>query len=276
MTDNEMNFDSIEAIDAYLDGENNQEQGEQQETQEMAPETVDDPNEQAAQSETEQNTGDQSANETHEAQNKPSKEDKKNYAFAELNRERKQFQKEAQENKKYRDIIEELAKASNSADVDTYIKGLRNRLDQFNAKKSGVSDEVYQQLQQQKRQIAQLQNQRNQELVKERVNSFNNALNSVKKEFGFNDDDVTDMFNNLEKMGYTVETLLATPSPDLLIRGALSNKIVERKIQKQKAKLSNVKVDDSKMQTNGQVKGLSEDEELQDEIARWTKQGYID
>ena len=42
------------------------------------------------------------------------------------------------------------------------------------------------------------------------------------------------MFDNLQKAGYTVDTLLQQPNPDLIIRGAFMSKINERTIQNQR------------------------------------------
>ena len=135
---------------------------------------------------------------------------------------------------------------------------------------------MYNQLRQQEQQIRQLQSQRNTEAVRERANAFQRAVDSVKKQYSFSDEDISGMFQTLQEAGYTVQSLLSAPSPEMVVHGALADKISERKMQKAKANLDNVKVDSGKLNTSSSAKGYSEDDELQAEIDRWEKQGYID
>lgn len=281
----EKEFNSIEEIDAFLDGQESTEPETTDSDELDEEEIVDDPNEQQDESEDEA-VADESEESTEKpesnanrtksdngAKQKPTPEEKQNHAFAKLNQERKQFQQQAQH---YQDLMNELAQASGFANAEDYEKAIRSRLDEFHAKKQGVSSEVYKQLQAQEQQIKQLQSQRNTEVLRERANSFQNALNHVKKQYGFNDEDISGMFQTLQDAGYTVQSLLSMPSPEMVIRGALADKISERKIQKAKAKMDSVKVDSDKLNTTGVERGYSEDDELNAEIARWEKQGYID
>ena len=277
-------FNSIEEIDAFLDGQESDEpQVDSPEPEE--PEEYTDPNEVAEEAEKEtvaddstEASGNTEVAEKPKSTNdstskKPTQEEKQNYAFARLNQEKKAFQQQAQH---YQNLMNELAQASGYANVADYEKAIRSRLDEFHAKKQGVTSEVYNQLRQQEQQIRQLQSQRNTEAIRERANSFQSAVDHVKKQYGFNDEDISGMFQNLQDAGYTVQSLLSMPSPELVIRGALADKISERKIQKAKAKMDSVKVDSGKLNTSSSAKGYSEDDELNAEIARWEKQGYID
>lgn len=277
-------FNSIEEIDAFLDGQESVEPKEEA-TEETSQEEYADPNEVAEEAE-EESVADESTAESGNTEvaeqpkstngstsKKPTQEEKQNYAFARLNQERKQFQQQAQH---YQDLMNELAQASGYANVADYEKAIRSRLDEFHAKQRGISSDVYNQLRQQEQQIRQLQSQRNTEAVRERANAFQNAVNQVKKQYGFNDEDINGMFQNLQDAGYTVQSLLSMPSPELVVRGALADKISERKLQKAKAQMDSVKVDSGKLNTSSSAKGYSEDDELNAEIARWEKQGYID
>lgn len=275
-------FNSIEEIDAFLDGEESVE-SEVEPTEEPEQEEYTDPNEvaeEAEESEVAEPTEAESENtekaETTKSKNgstKPTAQDKQNYAFAKMNQERKMFQQQAQH---YQDLMNELATASGYSNVADYEKAIRSRLDEFHAKKQGVSSDVYNQLRQQEQQIRQLQSQRNTEAVRERANAFQRAVDSVKKQYSFSDEDISGMFQTLQEAGYTVQSLLSAPSPEMVVRGALADKISERKMQKAKAKLDSVKVDSGKLNTSSSAKGYSEDDELQAEIDRWEKQGYID
>ena len=275
-------FNSIEEIDAFLDGEESVE-SEVEPTEEPEQEEYTDPNEVAEEAEESdvaeppeaesENTEKAETTKSKNGSTKPTAQDKQNYAFAKMNQERKMFQQQAQH---YQDLMNELATASGYSNVADYEKAIRSRLDEFHAKKQGVSSDVYNQLRQQEQQIRQLQSQRNTEAVRERANAFQRAVDSVKKQYSFSDEDISGMFQTLQEAGYTVQSLLSAPSPEMVVRGALADKISERKMQKAKANLDNVKVDSGKLNTSSSAKGYSEDDELQAEIDRWEKQGYID
>ena len=162
---------------------------------------------------------------------KHTKDEQQKFAFAKLNKERSDALAKAKE---YEDIFNDLAKMYNFPDAESYKNQLRKAMDASNAKKQGISPEIYHKLQEQEAQINRLNEQNNIQIRQARVNKFQKALDGVVKEYNFSQDDVNGMFDNLQKAGYTVDTLLQQPNPDLIIRGAFMSKINERTIQNQR------------------------------------------
>lgn len=162
---------------------------------------------------------------------KHTKDEQQKFAFAKLNKERSDALAKAKE---YEDIFNDLAKMYNFPDAESYKNQLRKAMDASNAKKQGISPEIYHKLQEQEAQINRLNEQNNIQIRQARVNKFQKALDGVVKEYNFNQEDIDGMFDNLQKAGYTVDTLLQQPNPDLIIRGAFMSKINERTIQNQR------------------------------------------
>lgn len=162
---------------------------------------------------------------------KHTKDEQRDFAFAKLNRERSDALAKAKE---YEDMFNDLARMAGFSDVNSYKAQLKQAMDAKNAQKQGISPEVYRKLQEQEAQINRLNTQNIIQIQQARVNNFQKALDDVVKEYNFSQEDVNDMFDNLQKAGYTVDTLLQQPNPDLIIRGAFMSKINERTVQNQR------------------------------------------
>lgn len=171
------------------------------------------------------------ATEEQKSKVKHTKDEQQKFAFAKLNKERSDALAKAKE---YEDIFNDLAKMYNFPDAESYKNQLRKAMDASNAKKQGISPEIYHKLQEQEAQINRLNAQNDMQIKQAKVNRFQKALDGVVKEYNFNQEDIDGMFDNLQKAGYTVDTLLQQPNPDLIIRGAFMSKINERTIQNQR------------------------------------------
>lgn len=231
-------FNSVEEILDFF--ENNYQDDASTESQESKePETAE-PQEQTEQQE-EQTASEQPEEDETSAKEEPveeqktktkhTKDEQQKFAFAKLNKERSDALAKAKE---YEDIFNDLAKMYNFPDAESYKNQLRKAMDASNAKKQGISPEIYHKLQEQEAQINRLNEQNNIQIRQARVNKFQKALDGVVKEYNFNQEDIDGMFDNLQKAGYTVDTLLQQPNPDLIIRGAFMSKINERTIQNQR------------------------------------------
>ena len=231
-------FSSVEEILDFF--ENNYQEDASTESQESKePETAE-PQEQPEQQET-QPASEQPEEDDTSAKEEPAEEQKtktkhtkdeqQKFAFAKLNKERSDALAKAKE---YEDIFNDLAKMYNFPDAESYKNQLRKAMDASNAKKQGISPEIYHKLQEQEAQINRLNAQNDMQIKQAKVNRFQKALDGVVKEYNFNQEDIDGMFDNLQKAGYTVDTLLQQPNPDLIIRRAFMSKINERTIQNQR------------------------------------------
>lgn len=231
-------FNSVEEILDFF--ENNYQDDASTESQESTetiatePQEQTEPQEEQTASEQHEEDDPSAKEETTEEQKpktKHTKDEQQKFAFAKLNKERSDALAKAKE---YEDIFNDLAKMYNFPDAESYKNQLKKAMDASNAKKQGISPEIYHKLQEQEAQINRLNEQNNIQIRQARVNKFQKALDGVVKEYNFNQEDIDGMFDNLQKAGYTVDTLLQQPNPDLIIRGAFMSKINERTIQNQR------------------------------------------
>lgn len=243
----EKNFESVDEIIDFFEN-NYQDEGapdETKEPQENQEESVEpEPDDSSNDNNTVENT-DSHVNRTGDIglkgpeipSKKHTKEEQREFAFAKLNKERSEALAKAKE---YEDMFNDLARMAGYADVDSYKNQLKQAMEAKHAQNQGVSPEVYRKLQQQEAQIRRLNEQNLMQFQQSRAQNFQKALDGVVKEYGFNQDDVNEMFGSLQEAGYTLDTLLQQPNPDLIIRGAFMNKINERAIQSQREKEADV------------------------------------
>lgn len=236
-------FSSVEEILDFF--ENNYQEDASTETQESAETTATEiattETQETTEQQEEQTASDQpkedgtavkeEATEEQKSKVKHTKDEQQKFAFAKLNKERSDALAKAKE---YEDIFNDLAKMYNFPDAESYKNQLKKAMDASNAKKQGISPEIYHKLQEQEAQINRLNAQNDMQMKQAKVNRFQKALDGVVKEYNFNQEDIDGMFDNLQKAGYTVDTLLQQPNPDLIIRGAFMSKINERTIQNQR------------------------------------------
>ena len=70
-----------------------------------------------------------------------------------------------------------------------------------------------------------------------KANAFKIAVDKAVADYNLGEDGRNEIFNKLEEAGFSVDTLLSIPNPEILIKGVLSDKIAEFSKQKQIDKL---------------------------------------
>ena len=155
-------FSSVEEILDFF--ENNYQEDASTETQESTEttttETATTETQETTEQQEEQTASDQpkedgttvkeGATEEQKSKVKHTKDEQQKFAFAKLNKERSDALAKAKE---YEDIFNDLAKMYNFPDAESYKNQLRKAMDASNAKKQGISPEIYHKLQEQEAQI---------------------------------------------------------------------------------------------------------------------------
>ena len=195
-------FNSVEEILDFF--ENNYQDDASTESQESKEPETTEPQEQTEQQETQPASeqpeeDDTSAKEEpveeQKTKTKHTKDEQQKFAFAKLNKERSDALAKAKE---YEDIFNDLAKMYNFPDAESYKNQLRKAMDASNAKKQGISPEIYHKLQEQEAQINRLNAQNDMQIKQAKVNRFQKALDGVVKEYNFNQEDIDGMFDNFQ------------------------------------------------------------------------------
>lgn len=170
-----------------------------------------------------------------EPASKPDKKAQEGFAFAKLRAD-----KEAAERKAAQEIefMKKLAKASGYGDdVEKYRKDLEDRLISAEAQQRGVTPEVYKELAdaKAKNEIYEKEKQESARLAKSQ--KFLSTIDTVLSNYDVDAKEMSkELFKSLEDAGYTIDTLLAIPQPEFLIKGVLYEKLASAKMREDKLK----------------------------------------
>lgn len=274
---NELN--SVEDIDAMLDNEfkiNYEEASENIEETDGNVEDQELDTDENQESETDEETKDDesSSNENQEsADSKPSADDKKEFAFSKMRKENSDLKNQLNEKNAESEFLSKLAAQYGYTDVKKFQADYEKARVQQEAKDKGLDPVLYAQLQESNKRIAELEKKQNETELMNKANNFKIAVDKAVADYNLGEDGRNEIFNKLEEAGFSVDTLLSIPNPEILIKGILSDKIAEVSRQKQIDKLE--KLDNlSDDKHNGME--TSENLSLDDIIAKEMKQYKAD
>lgn len=164
---------------------------------------------------------------------KPTKEQQKEYAFNELRKENSSLKKQYEAASKSEAILKQIAAQYGYDDVDKFAEDVSDANAEKEAKAKGYDPVLYKELQKSNRRIAQLEKENNEARLKEKATNFMNSVDKAVENYNLGENGSSIIFDKLEKAGYSVDTVLSLPNPDIIIRGVLSDEIAEISKQKQ-------------------------------------------
>lgn len=239
---NELN--SVEDIDTMLD---NEFKITEEQSSENTEET--DGNVEEQETETDESQESDSSDETKDDENieenktdedsdkKPSADDKKEFAFSKMRKENSDLKNQLNESKAETEFLNKLAAQYGYTDVKKFQADYEKARVQQEAKDKGLDPVLYSQLQESNKRIAELENKQKEAELMNKANNFKIAVDKAVADYNLGEDGRTEIFNKLEEAGFSVDTLLSIPNPEILIKGVLSDKIAEFSKQKQIDKL---------------------------------------
>lgn len=275
---NELN--SVEDIDTMLDNEFKITDEQPSENTEETDGTVEE-----QETETDENQETDSSDETKDDENveenktdedsdkKPSADDKKEFAFSKMRKENSDLKNQLNESKAETEFLNKLAAQYGYTDVKKFQADYEKARVQQEAKDKGLDPVLYSQLQESNKRIAELENKQKEAELMNKANNFKIAVDKAVADYNLGEDGRTEIFNKLEEAGFSVDTLLSIPNPEILIKGVLSDKIAEFSKQKQIDKLETLdNLSDEKHNGVQSSDGVS----LDDIIAKEMKQYKAD
>ena len=175
--------------------------------------------------------------ETQNSDSKPSADDKKEFAFSKIRKENSDLKNQLNQKNEESEFLSRMATQYGYTDVKKFQADYEKARIEQEAKNKGLDPVLYAQLQESNRRIAELeQKQKETELVNKAAN-FKSAVDKAVSDYNLGEDGRNEIFNKLEEAGFSVDTLLSIPNPEILIKGVLSDKIAEFSKQKQIDKL---------------------------------------
>ena len=201
---------------------------------------------------------------------KPTKEEKEENAFASL---RKQATEEKIRADRESEFVKELAASYGYTDTEKFKEDVKKAKMQNEATAKGIDPEVYKTLQEQREQIDALKNENKQKEMTAKAEGFRTSIETAEKTYNVKREEI---FARLEDAGYTVETILALPSVDIVIRGVLSDKIQESSKQEQINKLKDLdNFSDEKHDNTAKETKLSIDDIIAQEMKQYKADNYL-
>lgn len=238
---NELN--SVEDIDAMLDNEFKITEEQPSENTEETDGNVEDQESetdenQETETDEEQKDDESSSNENQEsADSKPSADDKKEFAFSKMRKENSDLKNQLNEKNAESEFLSKLAAQYGYTDVKKFQADYEKARVQQEAKDKGLDPVLYSQLQESNKRIAELEKKQSETELMNKAANFKNAVDKAVADYNLGEDGRNEIFNKLEEAGFSVDTLLTIPNPEILIKGVLSDKIAEFSRQKQIDKL---------------------------------------
>ena len=243
---NELN--TVEDIDAMLDNQfkitdeqsddsNNIEETDGDVT---SQETEENENQNSDEDESIKNDDDSSSSEdegNEKSDSKPSVDDKKEFAFSKMRKENSDLKNQLNEKNAETEFLNRLAAQYGYTDVKKFQADYEKARVQQEAKDKGLDPVLYSQLQESNKRIAELEKKQSETELMNKANNFKNAVDKAVADYNLGEDGRNEIFNKLEEAGFSVDTLLTIPNPEILIKGVLSDKLVEFSKQKQIDKL---------------------------------------
>ena len=286
---NELN--SVEDIDAMLDSqfkitdeqsdesnENIEETDGNVENQESADSDDESQNDDTDNDEETKNDDENDSNENQDkSDSKPSAEDKKEFAFSKMRKENSDLKNQLNEKNAESEFLNKLAAQYGYTDVKKFQADYEKARVQQEAKDKGLDPVLYSQLQESNKRIAELENKQKETELMNKANNFKNAVDKAVADYNLGEDGRNEIFNKLEEAGFSVDTLLTIPNPEILIKGILSDKIAEFSKQKQIDKLE--KLDNlSDDKHNGDVPdgNVSLDDIIAKEMKQYKSDNFYD
>ena len=270
---NELN--SVEDIDAMLDSQFNiteEQPSENTEETDGNVEVQESEKDENHETEIDEETKDDenNSNENQEmSDSKPSADDKKEFAFSKMRKENSDLKNQLNEKNAETEFLNRLAAQYGYTDVKKFQADYEKARVQQEAKDKGLDPVLYSQLQESNKRIAELEKKQSEAELLNKANNFKIAVDKAVVDYNLGEDGRNEIFNKLEEAGFSVDTLLTIPNPEILIKGILSDKIAEFSKQKQIDKLE--KLDNlSDDKHNGEVPDVNVT--LDDIIAKEMKQ----
>lgn len=277
---NELN--TVEDIDAMLDSQFNITDEQSDDSNDNIEET--DGNVEDQESEIDENQETETDEETKDDENnsnenqeksdsKPNADDKKEFAFSKMRKENSDLRNQLNEKNAETEFLNKLAAQYGYTDVKKFQADYEKARVQQEAKDKGLDPILYSQLQESNKRIAELEKKQSETELMNKAANFKNAVDKAVADYNLGEDGRNEIFNKLEEAGFSVDTLLTIPNPEILIKGVLSDKIAEFSKQKQIDKLETLdNLSDDKH--NGSE--TSSDITLDDIIAKEMKQYKAD
>lgn len=208
--------------------------------------------------------------------NKHNTEDKKEFAFSKIRKENSDLKALNKTLSTRDEALKKIASNYGYDDVDKFLEAYENARVVQEAKDKGYDPVLYKQLQDTNKRLEQLEKERQENNLMSRANAFKNAVDKAISDYNLDEEEGrNEIFSRLEEYGYTVDSILSLPNPEILIKGVLSDKIAEMSKQKQIEKMEDLdNLSDERHDGNSTTKTMSLDDLIAQDIKEYKANNF--
>ena len=208
--------------------------------------------------------------------NKHNTEDKKEFAFSKIRKENSDLKALNKTLSTRDEALKKIASNYGYDDVDKFLEAYENARVVQEAKDKGYDPVLYKQLQDTNKRLEQLEKERQENNLMSRANDFKNAVDKAISDYNLDEEEGrNEIFSRLEEYGYTVDSILSLPNPEILIKGVLSDKIAEMSKQKQIEKMEDLdNLSDERHDGNSTTKTMSLDDLIAQDIKEYKANNF--
>lgn len=208
--------------------------------------------------------------------NKHNTEDKKEFAFSKIRKENSDLKALNKTLSTRDEALKKIASNYGYDDVDKFLEAYENARVVQEAKDKGYDPVLYKKLQDTNKRLEQLEKERQENNLMSRANAFKNAVDKAISEYNLDEEEGrNEIFSRLEEYGYTVDSILSLPNPEILIKGVLSDKIAEISKQKQIEKMEDLdNLSDERHDGNSTTKTMSLDDLIAQDMKEYKANNF--
>ena len=159
---------------------------------------------------------------------KVSKDDQKEFNFANMRKENSDLKAEKARLAQEEAFLKEMAAQYGYTDVAKFKEDYRTARLVKEAKEKGVDPVLYKENADQARRIEALEKRDKEREFETKASNFKNAVENAISSYNLGEAGRELIFQRLEEAGFTVETILSLPNPKLVLDGVLVDKIQEK------------------------------------------------
>ena len=210
-----------------------------------------------------------------ETDSKPTANDKKEFAFSKMRKENSDLKNQLTQKNEESEFLTKLAAEYGYTDVKQFQEAYETARIKKEAEKKGLDPVLYAQLQESNKRIAELESKQKEVELMNKAANFKIAVDKAVTDYNLGEDGRNEIFNKLEEAGFSVESLLEIPNPEILIKGILSDKIAELSKQRQIDKMEKLdNLSDDKHNGTASEDGISLDDLIKEEMNQYKADNF--
>ena len=202
---------------------------------------------------------------------KPSKkESKADYAFKKLRQEARELKKKSASYENFINELDTMARVYGYKDSKEMLEAMRQKQLEEEARARNIDPEIYKELQEQKRRIAEIEREKLELIQKQKAENFVKILDNFVKEYKLTESEINQIITNMDEDGWNLDNI---KNPERLIKGYAADIIAERKTQKVLKKMKDEeKFVEKPFKNQGEAPQKSIDDLVNEDLAKFAKE----